>query len=96
MTKKGCPVRAFTPVARKIIAKTKATGREYYALRGNCSIHTHPLGVPRPSVDDIRESRRIGKPCLCVALVPQRTVICWNVRGGSSDSGYEEMCRWRV
>ena len=64
---------------------TARTGKEYFTLGKEYSFHTHPRGIPYPSNTDMNTQAKLGKPLLCIGLVPQRETYCWK-HGDKTDT----------
>lgn len=87
-----CPYN-LSETARKIIAKTKASGgKEFYAETDQAFIHSHPNGVEQLSDVDIETHRKHNKPIACIALVPQKQVVCYNI----TKNKVEPTCKWQL
>ncbi|MCI0439847.1 MAG: Mov34/MPN/PAD-1 family protein [Chloroflexi bacterium] len=69
---------------------SQSQGRDPYQVTLNVScpagyralsvIHTHPGGVAVPSVQDMREARRLGLEHICVGVPETGEVRCWKAR----------------
>jgi hypothetical protein len=53
------------------IAEVASIGHDY-------TFHTHPRGTLQPSDADIETTRNLRKELLCIGLVPQKKVICYD------------------
>ncbi len=86
----ACPAVSLASVAQEAITKTReclsrenptdTNTCEYYNIGENHTLHTHPRGTPVPSDVDIDTTTKLNKEWLCLALVPQKKVICTNIK----------------
>jgi hypothetical protein len=56
-------------------AEVASIGHDY-------TYHTHPRGTPQPSEADINTTTQLGKRFLCIGLVPNKEVICYDLQMG--------------
>ena len=56
---------------------------EMISVGENYTFHTHPQGIEQPSDADIETTRKLEKSYLCIGMVPQQKVMCWDTNGGN-------------
>mgnify|MGYP001572498044 CR=1 FL=1 len=76
------------PEAKEMIKRSKAymveeqpsdtNQAEVASIGHDYTFHTHPRGTREPSEADIETTRNLRKELLCIGLVPQKKVICYD------------------
>ena len=79
-------LKQINPKFVELMKRTEETGKEYAIEWEQGTFHTHPNGVPYPSGKDVMTGVKIGKPLLCIGLVPQKTTMCWSVKDNMDEA----------